>query len=188
MKASSERLVELIHNYQQRNPANLLPRKYVVSAAAPTLCVAEQTIRKYLTDEVANGTVLEILPRSDWKVTLPGGDDLPTLYVAPTRGRTYSLEKERPHSRGAGNLSFMTVPGDLEILLARQRERFGLPQREPGAPVEYDASVQRRVDKEAYDRAVIAVHKSSMNGLGPAGATMAVNAVLEQLNLLPPQY
>lgn len=177
-------LPEVLRTYQALSPHQLLSRRYVALQGAAELAVTRQAVLMYLTRHVATGLILEIKPRRDWRVDLPGGEDLPVLYAAPVDERFYALQLRSPQSRGAGQTSFVITPEDLETLLAEQRNRLGLPPRVPGAAPVYRPDRDQVVMTEVYEQMVRDV--MGRCSVGRAQASITVNTLLRSLCLLPP--
>lgn len=116
-------LAPLVGTWQSQKPGALLPSAWVTVRAAEALTVSQGAVRKYLTDAVADGVLLEILTRRDWLVVLPSPKRLPPLY-AVLDGEVYKLARERPDSRGSNNISFLTTPEGFNAFLLRAEKDF----------------------------------------------------------------
>jgi hypothetical protein len=179
-------LLPFVDTMQEEYPGRLIARSRLVKAASTSLRVAQQAVSGRIANAVADGRLIEVFPRADWLVTLPGGEDLPSLYAA--RGGVsdgvYDLVRQRPTSRGSGGVSFVLSPAGLDDLAADIRERFGLPT--PAGAVHYVPAVERHVREEDYKEMLTIMsdyHTSS--GIG-VGNSVILDEVLSVLKLKPP--
>jgi hypothetical protein len=192
MKAIKERLdnslVALIEGQQDANPGYLLARSPLARIIAETVGVSRQAVFKHLTEAVADGRLIELRPRSDWQMELPGGDDLPPLYPVPGESRSgvYRLQYARPQSRGAGQISFLSTPGGLESMLPLVRKQLGLPEPPHDGMQYYKPLGERSVRPGMYGQLKKALIETSPSPLCASEAGDMLDAVLSVLKLKPP--
>lgn len=147
-----ENLVPLTEWMQAINPECLLTRGYVTRSIAETLKVTRQAVSQNITKFVADGKFLEIFPKPYWRVDLPGGEDLPTVYAQQSAAAdgVYELQYDKPDSRGAGQNSFLITPKALENLLPLVRKQLGLPQPSPDSLPFYVPDRDQMLRPEMY--------------------------------------
>lgn len=123
-KATGDRvraeLPALIGKWQQAAPGKLIPTAYATTLSAAVLGVSGGVVRKYLTDAVADGSLVEILVRRDWMVSIPCDG---MLYAVPD-GDLYRLTRDRPDSRGSDGISFLTTQKGYSTFLHRTEKKF----------------------------------------------------------------
>lgn len=116
-------LPPLIGKWQSRHRRHLMPTAWVATNAAVTLDVSGGAVRKYLTDAVADGDLLEILVRRDWLLVPPYWRETLPLYAVPD-GELYRWTKKRPASRGSNGVSFLTTPEGYDGFLDELEKEF----------------------------------------------------------------
>lgn len=189
LTSSAEKLNSQVLPYVEAvaevNGGMLLSRGAVCDMAAAFLKVARQAVSMRLVSAVADGRLIEIRPRADWLIRLPEGDDLPDLYAHLASGSAlYTLEKEPPCSRGAGNVSFVATSKSLRILLKDLRERLGLP--EPDGFEVYRPVLPRRLSHEDYAQLRRMLRKNGAEFRTRVSAGETLDEILAILKLLPP--
>jgi hypothetical protein len=180
--------LKLINKWQTAEPGALMSRAYVALRLADTLQVTRQATSQHISREVADGRLMEIFPKPDWKVDLPGGEDLPPVYAAQDGSSpVYRLQYNRPEkSRGAGQNSFVITPDGLAQLLPTVRTQLGLPQRDPDGLPYYVPGAQMMLRPETYRELVSALIEVSPMKLTASQAGEQLDPLLKVLRLKPP--
>lgn len=135
-KRIRDSLPGLVETLQSAHPECLVSATHITATAITTLDVSSSVVRKYLTEAVHEGHIVEILVHRTWRVALERSRLLPTLYAVPHEGvpGVYRMVTERPESRGSDGISFLTTPEGYEEFLRRQRaaeyQRIPAPRSE----------------------------------------------------------
>lgn len=185
IRASS---IKLINEWQAAEPGALMSRAYVALRLADTLQVTRQATSQHISREVADGKLVEIFPKPDWRIDLPGGEDLPAVYAAQDGASpVYWLQYNRPErSRGAGQHSFLITPEGLLRLLPEVRTQLGLPQRDPDGPAYYVPGAEMILRPETYRELTSALIAVSPAKLTASQAADQLEPLLKVLKLKSP--
>jgi len=183
-----EELIPLIDGWQSVNATHLLARGYIARSIASTLHVTRQAASQHISRAVNSGELIEIFPRPDWFIELPGGEDIPPLYAAQEEPGwvTYQLQYDRPLSRGAGQTSFVITPKSLEILLPLLRQHLGLPDPGPKKLQVYKPTEDRMIRPTTHRNLVKALIAASPEKLTASQANDILSRMLPVLRLKAP--
>lgn len=184
-----ENLVPLVETWQRITPDCLIPRGYAALALSKTLTVTRQAASQHITRAIVAGDLLEVFPRPDWEVTLPGGEDLPTVYAHSEEGNRsiYSLKYDRPQqTRGAGQTSFVTTPAGLKEMLPLVRKQLGVPEPDPSIAGFYLPATELMIRPAMYQELLVTLIGAHPEKLTSSQASAVLVNLLRVLRLKAP--
>lgn len=124
-------MISIIGSCYDAHPEVLLSRAALSYTVTDALGITRQGIYRHMTAAVGDGTLVEIRPRRDWLVELPGGRNLPPLYAMIGDSDEYWLQEDAPYSRGSSQVCFLLTPQALEKLLDALHRRHGVRRSKP---------------------------------------------------------